>query len=718
MSYILLIVESPAKCSKIEKYLGPGYKCIASYGHITHLSSLKNVDVNNNYNPKFDIAENKKQQIEKLRKAIKNANEIILATDDDREGEAIAWHICKYFNLSVETTKRIIFHEVTESAIKQAIKNMTIINMDLVYAQQARQILDLLVGYKITPLLWNNIAVNVKNGLSAGRCQTPALRLVYENYKDINNSPGKTEYNTIGIFTNKNLSFNLLKNHDSEQSIIDFLSATNIFEHQISILEPKNTTKNPPQPLITSGIQQIANNEMRISPKETMQICQKLYEGGYITYMRTDCKTYSIEFLEKAKTYIITKYGKEYLRENFHLISAKSQETSVEPINESKVTKKNSISKNNNIPPPQEAHEAIRPTNILVTQLPDEYSSKESRLYRIIWTTTVESCMAPAQYKSLTSKITAPENSEYKYTAEQIIFAGWKIIKGVEEENKIYSYLLSLKNGEIKYKKIISKVGMKELKTHYTEAKLVQLLEERGIGRPSTFSSIIDKIQDRNYVKKMNIEGKTINCLDFELESNQIQKKQIEREFGNEKNKLVIQPIGILVLEFLIKNFDEIFDYDYTKNMEDCLDKIAKGIHIWYELCDECNKQITKRSKEIKSEQAKEIIKIDSKHSYIIGKYGPVIKCIREKSEENKDDIIDLENKKQGKTDKKNKNKEKITFLPVKQNIDMIKLQNGEYKLEDLIEVKTDDNSSGGKLLGTHNNDDVYLKKGKFGLYL
>lgn len=259
---------------------------------------------------------------------------------------------------------------------------------------------------------------------------------------------------------------------------------------------------------------------------------------------------------------------------------------------------------------------------------------------------------------------------------------------------------------------------MKELKTHYTEAKLVQLLEERGIGRPSTFSSIIDKIQDRNYVKKMNIEGKKINCLDFELESNQIQKKQIEREFGNEKNKLVIQPIGILVLEFLIKNFDEIFDYDYTKNMEDCLDKIAKGNYIWYELCNECNKQITKRSKEIKSEQAKEIIKIDNRHSYIIGKYGPVIKCIREKSEENKDDIIDFENKKEGKTDKKNKNKEKITFLPVKQNIDMIKLQNGEYKLEDLIEVKTDDNSYGGKLLGTHNNDDVYLKKGKFGLYL
>ena len=708
MPYILLIVESPAKCSKIEKYLGSGYKCMASFGHITHLSSLKNIDINNNYLAKFDIIESKAQHIDKLRKAIINASETILATDDDREGEAIAWHICQVFNLPVETCKRIIFHEVTETAIKKAIREPTIINIDMVHAQQARQILDLIVGYKITPLLWNNIAVNVKTGLSAGRCQTPALRIIYDNYKEINQSPGKTVYNTSGIFTNKNLSFILTKNHDSEETITHFLKDACTFEHNISILEPKNTRKNPPSPLTTSGIQQVANNEMRISPKETMQICQKLYEGGYITYMRTDCKTYSKEFLEKAKKYIISNYGENFLSENINLLSERNKDSelneSQEPLdskkqNKTKKNKKNESS-SGGVPPAQEAHEAIRPTNINVSKLPDNFSSKEIRLYKIIWTTTVESCMAVAQYKSLTSKISAPESTDYRYTSEQVVFAGWKIVEGIEEDNKIYSYLLSLKNGPINYKKIIAKVSMKDLKSHYTEAKLVQVLEQKGIGRPSTFSSLIDKIQERNYVKKTNIEGKKIKCVDIELEANQIQKKLVEREFGNEKNKLVIQPIGILVLEFLTKYFDALFNYDYTKKMEDDLDKIAKNQRIWYELCDECNKEIQILSKDLQSSHAKESIKIDDKHTYIIGKYGPVIKCIGEKN---------CTSTKKG---------ENITFLPVKKDIDMIKLQNGEYKLEEIIEEKKDSMSEKGKLLGTHNDQEVYLKTGKFGLYI
>mgnify|MGYP003338361382 CR=1 FL=1 len=248
---------------------------------------------------------------------------------------------------------------------------------------------------------------------------------------------------------------------------------------------------------------------------------------------------------------------------------------------------------------------------------------------------------------------------------------------------------------------------MKELKTHYTEAKLVQLLEQRGIGRPSTFSSLIDKIQERNYVKRTNIEGKTVRCVDIELENKTLQKIPIEREFGNEKNKLIIQPMGILVLEFLTRNFDKLFDYDYTKNMEDNLDMIAKGEGVWYELCDECNKDITHLSKDLKSSQAKETIKIDDKHTYIIGKYGPVIKCVKGKPEKDKNA-----------KSKKGESGENITFLPVRKDIDMIKLQNGEYTLEELIEDKTGANAESGRLLGTHGEEEVYLKMGKFGLFI
>ena len=223
MSYTLVIVESPAKCGKIEKYLGSGYKVLGSYGHITHLSSLKQIDFENNYKPKFEIADAKKSHISKLKQAISNAKEVILATDDDREGEAIAWHITQVFKLNPDKTKRIIFHEITERAIKKAMDNPVIINMDLVFAQQGRQILDLIVGFKITPTLWKHIVSNTKNSLSAGRCQTPALRLVYENYKEIQESPGKLSFNTTGIFTGRNLVFTLNHNHISHEEIKSFL---------------------------------------------------------------------------------------------------------------------------------------------------------------------------------------------------------------------------------------------------------------------------------------------------------------------------------------------------------------------------------------------------------------------------------------------------------------------------------------------------------------
>ena len=672
MSYKLIIVESPAKCNKIEKYLGSGYKCIASYGHITELDGLKSIDIENNFKATFKIANGKNQQVSKIKNMLKDTSEVIIATDDDREGEAIGWHLCNVLKLPVNTTRRMIFHEVTETAIQKAVSNLTKINMNLVYSQQARQILDLIVGFKISPILWKKIS-HTEKGLSAGRCQTPALKLVYENQKEIDVSPGKKMYNTTGYFTSKNLPFTLNYNHDNEEKLSTFLEDSANYKHKYICGDIKILIKSPPTPFTTSKLQQSASNELNISPKDTMKSCQILYEAGYITYMRTDSTTYSKEFIDISKNYIIDKYGSEYVHLNIDSLSEKND----------KSVKKTKKEKNDNA---QEAHEAIRPTEIKIIELDNNIGSRELRLYKLIHRNTLESCMSTAKYNTIKAIISAPDSLEYNYSTEQVVFPGWKIVAGYEKENPIFNYLQTIKNDTIiNYKKITAKVTMKDLKTHYTEAKLVQLLEQKGIGRPSTYSSLIDKIQERKYVKKMNIKGKEIECIDFELQDEQLTEISTKREFGNEKNKLVIQPIGIIVIEFLINNFDTLFKYDYTKNMEDKLDVIAKGDLVWYNLCKECLNDIDTLTSNIQLD-TKDVIKIDDKHSYIIGKYGPVIKC-----EDN------------GNT----------TFKKVKEDIDVKKLQNGEYSLEDIL-LQTNN----GKNLGKYKNIDVILKNGKFGPYV
>ena len=709
MTYTLLIVESPAKCQKIEKFLGPGYKVMGSYGHITHLSNLKQIEFENNYKPNFEIIESKQGQINKLKKAILAASEIILATDDDREGEAIAWHIAQVFKLNIVNTKRIIFHEITEKAIKNALNNPTTINMDLVYAQQGRQILDLIVGFKITPLLWKHIVSNTKNSLSAGRCQTPALRLVYDNYKEIQDSPGKLSFNSTGYFTSKNIPFSLNNNHNSHEEIKDFLEQSKSFQHKLTKEKEKEVAKNPPQPFTTSGLQQSANNNMHISPKETMALAQKLYEGGYITYMRTDSKVYSEDFINETKDYITTNYTIYYINPLIeNLIQSKDkpetqEKEEKEELNSKKKSKKDSKKeskkdKKSDTPSAQEAHEAIRPTHITTLVLPEDedvFTAKHRKLYKLIWINTIESLMAPAIYKQLVLKITAPQNYYYKYVAEENIFPGFKVIAGIEED-KYYKFLYSFKEGNINYKKIISKQTLKDLKSHYSEARLVQLLEQRGIGRPSTFSTLIDKIQERDYVNKQNISGKKIEIIDYILEDGKsdIIEEKGEKEFGNEKNKLVITQTGLFVIEFLIKYFNDLFDYKYTKNMEDELDIISKGNKKYYDLCDECNSFIEDliKNNSLENETSENIqkmnIKIDEKHSYIIGKNGPIIKYTKEDG--------------------------KLGFYGVKSDIDIDKLKEGKYKLEEII-VSTEDNN---KLLGMYKGNELYLKNGKYGYYL
>lgn len=688
----LVIVESPAKCKKIEQYLGPGYKCMASYGHIRELPSLKNIDIENNFNPTYLLIDNaiKRKNIESLRKEIKSAREVILATDDDREGEAIAWHVCDVFKLDVNKTKRIIFHEITESALQQAIQNPRTLNLNLIQAQQARQVLDVLVGFKITPVLWKLVSQpkGKDNSLSAGRCQTPALKLVYENQKEIDELSERKVYNTIGYFTNSNLPFDLNKQIEDEDDMIDFLDKSADFSHIYNCSQPVKVLKQPPEPFTTSRLQQVSSNELHCSPKETMRICQLLYEGGYITYMRTDSKVYSSEFIENVSDYINKTYNPQYFNSSL-LAGGKKEET-----------KSRGKKKETNTEFAQEAHEAIRPTNISLRELPEEldssiatFGSKVRRMYKLIWTNTLESCMSPGTFYSITANISAPENSKYSYTSELIDFPGWKIVENkFSRDNKEYQYLQTIKKDSvIKYKKIYSNVTIKGSKGHYTEAKLVQLLEEKGIGRPSTFSSLIDKIQERGYVKKEDIKGKEIICRDFELEDGEICEVENKREFGNEKSKLVIQPLGIIVMEFLDKHFNKLFNYEYTSLMESALDKIAKGEIIWFEVCSSCNKEVDDLIELIKDETKFEF-QIDDNNTYMIGKYGPIIKCVEEKD-----------------------GKEEVTFKSVKKNVDISKLKIGDCELDDIVEQNKTGNIQYN--LGKYQEKDVILKKGKFGIY-
>ena len=664
MSYILIIVESPSKCAKIQKYVGNKYKCIATAGHLRELNSLKNIDTKNNFHPTYTVIKSKQRYISNLLNCSKNASEILLASDDDREGESIAWHICMICKLSPITTKRIVFNEITKSALLSAIQTPSTIKLNLVYAQQARQILDILVGFKISPILWNSITCSRNTLLSAGRCQTPALRLIYDNY--IENSKDNLEkiYSTIGYFTKLNIAFNLNKKYKTESVIKTFLEYSINYKHIYNKNDIKQISKPSSKPFTTSRLQQHVCSCLKVSPKIIDKSLQKLYEEGKITYIRTDSETYSLEFIETAISFIKDKYTEKYIDKNIKLLSVRQN-------------KKNA----------QEAHEAIRPTDITIDNIDNlnDFYNLDKKIYKIIWTNTVESCMSDAILKQLTVKISAPENNYYKYIAEQVIEPGWLLVKGYEKTNKIYNYLVNLKSEHtIKYNKICSKLSISNQKQHYTESGLIKALEQKKIGRPSTFASLVDKIQQRGYVNRKNIPGVKIDCLDFRLQDKEICSMKLERTFNQEKNKLVINKLGIKVIEFLIENYDEIFNYEYTHKMENELDIIANGDKEWHTLCRDCLTLLNEVSKQFTNNKIN--IKIDEQHSYVIGKYGPVIK----------------------KTDGK-----KTTFIDVKSNIDIEKLKQNQYTLAEII--NTDKYK---RELGQYQNKTVILCIGKYGIYL
>ena len=675
---ILIIVESPSKCALFEKYLGNEYICLATYGHLRELKSLDNIIINNDCEPlyNYNTIDNKnvRMQIKKIKNEYKKSKEIILATDNDREGEAIAWHLCDILYLNVNTTKRIIFNEITETSLKNAISNPTKINMNIVNAQKARQIIDILVGYKISPILWKYISKNKKESLSAGRCQIPALNIIYDN--DVLNK-GKNinqKYNINGFFTEQNIKFTLNKSLDNENDVNIFLENIKSYDHYLCESNTSVKTNTPPIPFNTSLIQQTASNLLNYSPKKTMQCCQKLYEKGYITYMRTTSNKYNAEFVNNISKYIINIYGDEYI--NNCLDGVTSDDKS------------------------NDSHEAIRITDFSLltidkTEYPDEY-----KIYNLIWSNTIKSCMSNATYKINTFKIPTYNNLYFMYKEETVTFLGWNIIdkNNIKTENyKNYLNLFNKKN-KIKYNKVVACISFENVNTHYTESRLINILESKGIGRPSTYSNIVETLKERKYIKKTNISGTNITCNEYELTNNNIIINRTNKIINEEKNKLIIQPLGIIIRDFLNEHFYDFFNYEYTKYMEEQLDNIVNNNSTnWYDICNECNTNIDVFINKLKNNNKLEY-KIDDNNTYIIGKYGPVIKSI-DYDEEN--------------------NKKIIHFKPVRDDINIDTLKNNNYEIDDIVYKKSDININHGNdgYLGEYNNFPIYVKKGKFGLY-
>ncbi len=660
----LVIVESPAKCKKIESYLGKEYKVIASYGHFREIKGLKNID--KQYNIEYTLCENKQKYITQLKKEISKASEIILASDNDREGEAIAWHICDQYNLPINNTKRIIFNEITKTAIQNAINNPIKLNMNMVDAQRARQVIDLFVGFKISPILWKYINRNAN--LSAGRCQTPALKIIYENHLEYENQKPEKYYKTIASFTNLNLLCNLKYDYKDEKELVSFLELSKTFEHNILSKKTKKMKTIPPKPFTTSMLQQTVSNNLHISPKETMMICQKLYEAGLITYMRTDSIKYSNDFINSIKQYILEQFDKTYINQN------------IDNMNNGEKSNKNA----------QEAHEAIRVTNIEITTLSDNFKDKKyQNLYTLIRNHNLKTCMADSTFEELEMKISAPNDHYYSYKTKRPIFLGWRKIEYKNEED-YFNFIKNLNdNNPLQNNYIQSQIHIEKTKQHLTEASLIHKLETMGIGRPSTFASIVDRLFDRKYVKKTDVKGKKEKCKNYLLNSDKnIILNEEEKIFQGEKNKLIIQNMGVVVCEFLYKYYYDLFHYDYTKNMEDTIDEIAKNKTSYYDTCNQFNTNITSiiNSQKTLLPQKDKII-IENEYECVNAKYGLVLK----------------------KTDKNN-----TLFYAIKKEFtyDYLKDNCDNLKFSDIIEKKEE------KILGEHNDEKVTLNKGPYGHYL
>ncbi len=560
MAKNLVIVESPAKAKTIEKFLGKDFKVASSFGHIADLPSKElGVDIEGQFKPKYIVSADKKKVVSELRSWAKKAETVWLASDEDREVEAIAWHLFENLKLNNDKTKRIVFHEITKSAILKAIDNPRVLDLNLVNAQQARRVLDRLVGYELSPLLWRK----VKGGLSAGRVQSVAVRLIVEREREIKNFIPEQSFKTQAVLSTQNgakITAQLEQTFDTQEAVVQFLDTQKQAKYIIRGVEKKPAKKGPAAPFTTSTLQQEAARKLYYSVSRTMRVAQRLYESGYITYMRTDSVNLSKEAQQAAAAAITERYGANFAQQRSFANKNKGA---------------------------QEAHEAIRPTDLSKERLPIE--PEQARLYELIWKRTIASQMSDAQLER--TKITIENDSHpalFTARGEVVVFEGFlKVyLEGKDDdETETEGLLPQVTEGDpLNQETLISTQKFTRPPYRYSEASLVKKLEELGIGRPSTYAPTISTIQNRSYIDKGNQEGVPRDYMTLTLTEGHLVKEKRSDTVGSDKGKLVPTDIGTIVNDFLVANFEGILDYSFTANVEESFDAIASGQKDWTEM--------------------------------------------------------------------------------------------------------------------------------------
>lgn len=550
----LVIVESPAKAKTIEKYLGKDFKVLSSVGHIRAIAKKTKegkdaIDIKNGFKATYEIDPEKKKIITELKKAVKEAENVWLATDEDREGEAIAWHLCEVLKLDPKTTKRIVFHEITKNAIEEAVKNPRTVDMHLVEAQQARQILDRIVGFELSPVVWQK----VPGGKSAGRVQSPAVRLLVEREREIESFESSFQFKITAEFTHdsKLIKAELPQRFDTEEEAKDFLDSLKNAQFSVSNVEKSPGTRNPSAPFTTSTLQQEANSRLGFGARATMSAAQKLYQEGKITYMRTDSVNLSTQALAQMSDYIKNTFGDAY--HQFRTYKTKSSSA-------------------------QEAHEAIRPTDVKTeVATSDEYGQK---LYELIRSRTLASQMAPAQLEKttvtirITNNVSPAAHEYFEAKGEVILFDGFlKVYGGGKKDPEILPDLNA--NDSLQLELVTAKQIFARPPARYTEGSLVKKLEELGIGRPSTYATIINTVQIRGYAEKGESEGEPRDVIVLTLQNNQLDRIVVQEKTGSDRGKLVPTAAGRVLNDFLVDHFDQVVDYGFTAEVEEEFDQIA-----------------------------------------------------------------------------------------------------------------------------------------------
>jgi len=667
MAKNLVIVESPAKAKTIEKFLGKDFQVESSYGHIADLPSKElGINVTGDFSPKYIVSDDKKSIVKKLKSLAKKADTVWLASDEDREGEAIAWHLKEQLNLKDENTKRIVFHEITKKAILKAVENPRNIDYNMVNAQQARRVLDRLVGYELSPVLWRK----VKGGLSAGRVQSVAVRLIVEKERSIHEFKTATHYKVIAAFSNnegKTFKASIPKNFDSKKAAEDFLKSCSNANFSIAELTKKPAKKSPAAPFTTSTLQQEASRKLGYPVAKTMQVAQRLYEAGLITYMRTDSLNLSLDARNAAEEEITNYYGKEYSKQRVFKTKSKGA---------------------------QEAHEAIRPTNMKMHSVDIEYD--QTRLYDLIWKRTLASQMSDAQLERTNFKIANSENSKiFTANGEMIKFEGFlKVyLEGNDDEDEEQAGMLpNLKVGEnLVYTFINATQRFTSPPYRFTEASLVKQLEELGIGRPSTYAPTISTVQKRGYVEKGQNEGVERDYEQITLSEGVVKSQIFTEKTGSDKNKLIPTDIGNIVNDFLVANFSNILDFGFTAKVESSFDDISEGDENWIEMIKGFYTKFHDTVEDVKENAERESgERILGKHPESgktvlvrLGKFGPIAQIGAPEDEE-----------------------KQFASLNKEQNLGTISM---EQALELFLLPKT---------LGTYEGEEVIVSNGRFGPYI